>query len=280
VWTYDLNAPAHERVRASHYAGGDPDLQQQSQRFLGAMSPQLVRAFYSASPPVEAMSRVFSQAPPTPEMRDAMAGASVADAIGLRGHNPCGRGIILGVATIGAARIAPRTSSVLTRLALHLAAASRLRFEGPTRWFETADAIFSAKGRLEHVGCDAEGAKALPGAVKKRLAANAIRSDPAKALELWRALIAGQWSIVDHADRDGKRFILARRNAPDVREPAALTARERLVAVYAAWGHSNRLIEYETGLSQTAISVALTAALRKLRLRSRADLIQWFRAAP
>lgn len=279
VWTYDLNVPGSERLRTFHSEGADVPFDRGARRFLTVMPLPLVRLFYSASPPAELMSRIFSEVSPTAEMVEAMAESGVGDAVGLRGHNPDGRGVTLGVATIGPTRIAPRARWLLTRLALHMAAAARLRLRAPRQWLETADAIFSAKGRLEHVSVDPEGAslpRAVPEAVEKRLAANAVRNEPAKALELWRALVAGQWSIVDHADRDGKRFILAQRNAPTVREPAALTARERLVAVYAAWGHSHRLIGYETGLSQASISLALTSALRKLRLRSKGDLIQLF----
>jgi DNA-binding CsgD family transcriptional regulator len=279
VWTYDLNVPTSERVRAFHGAGADTAFERGARRFLAVMPPRFIPSFYSASPPVEVMSRIFSRQPPTAEMIAAMAESTVGDAIGVRGHNPDGRGVTLGVATVGTSRIAPRERWVLTRIGLHMAAAARLRMHAPESWLDTAEAIFSAKGRLEHTGAQAEGGDlppALPEAVEKRVAANAVRTEPAKALELWRALVDGRWSIVDHADRDGKRFILARRNAPAVREPAALTARERMVAVYAAWGHSNRLISYETGISEAAISSALASVLRKLRLRSRAELIRFF----
>ena len=57
-------------------------------------------------------------------------------------------------------------------------------------------------------------------------------------------------------------------------EPAALTPNERLVVVYAVWGHSTKLIAYEVGFSPAAVSSLLSAALRKLRLRSRAELLE------
>jgi DNA-binding CsgD family transcriptional regulator len=283
VWTYDLNVPLAERIRAYHSAGSSAELDASARRFLTSMPAEVSRVFYPPNPPVQVISRIFRLAAPTPEMISAMGMGGVADAFGFRGHNPDGSGIVIGAPTRGPARMAPRTKAVLTRIALHLAAAARLRQRAKVAsWLDAADAVFTARGRLEHVGApcgDPElASSALPSAVEKRLAAGAERADPVRALDLWRALVAGRWSIVDHVDRDGKRFILARRNDPAVREPAALTARQRLVAVYAAWGHSNRLIAYETGLSQSAISTELRTVLRKLRLSSRAELAPLFPA--
>lgn len=117
----------------------------------------------------------------------------------------------------------------------------------------------------------------LQSAVRSRHLARGLRKEEClRALQLWRALVAGRWSLVDHVDRDGKRFVLARRNAANVREPSDLTPNERLVALYAASGHTNALIAYELGLSPATTSGLLRSAMRKLRVKSAAELAQLF----
>jgi DNA-binding NarL/FixJ family response regulator len=86
-------------------------------------------------------------------------------------------------------------------------------------------------------------------------------------------MVHGEWTLVDHADTDGKRFLLAKRNLPGVRDLAALTKRERQVASYAACGLSLKQIGYELGLSVSTVSAQLKSGLRKLRLTSRTDLV-------
>jgi len=84
--------------------------------------------------------------------------------------------------------------------------------------------------------------------------------------------VARRWSLVDRFDSDGRRFLVARRNEPDVRDPRALSPRERQVAAFAALGHSNKLIAYTLGLSASTIATHLAAAMRKLAVRSRVEL--------
>jgi DNA-binding NarL/FixJ family response regulator len=100
---------------------------------------------------------------------------------------------------------------------------------------------------------------------------------------MWRAMVAGRWSIVDRFDRDGRRFLIAHQNEPEAAAPRALTRRERQVVSYAAMGHSNKLIAYELGLSVGAVSAYLNVGMRKLGLDSRVDLarlMQAVRGAP
>jgi DNA-binding NarL/FixJ family response regulator len=99
------------------------------------------------------------------------------------------------------------------------------------------------------------------------------RADQDQAIAAWDALVRGEWTLVDHSDVDGKRFVLARKNQPAVGDPGALTLRERQVATYAALGHSNKHICYELGLSPAVVSRHLRQALRKLRLRDRTELV-------
>jgi DNA-binding NarL/FixJ family response regulator len=102
------------------------------------------------------------------------------------------------------------------------------------------------------------------------------RADPDEALQLWRGLVDGTWSLVEHLESDGKRYLLARRNQPGAGEPTALTRSERAVLGFAAMGHQNKYIAYLLGLSASAVTSHLRSAQRKLGLSSRGDLIRTF----
>jgi DNA-binding NarL/FixJ family response regulator len=99
-------------------------------------------------------------------------------------------------------------------------------------------------------------------------------SEEDDAAAIWRAVVAGRWSLVDHFDAGGRRFVVARRTAgsPPPRFEA-LTAGERRVLKYAARGHTNKFIAYELNVSPSAVGMRITRAARKLGVRSRVELI-------
>jgi DNA-binding CsgD family transcriptional regulator len=98
-------------------------------------------------------------------------------------------------------------------------------------------------------------------------------SDPQEALELWRALVRGRWSIIDWFDSDGRRFVLGVPNAREVRDPRGLTEREYQVVSYALDGETNKLIGYHLGLSKGRVSTLLRSAMRKLGVQNRFELL-------
>jgi DNA-binding CsgD family transcriptional regulator len=98
------------------------------------------------------------------------------------------------------------------------------------------------------------------------------RVDVDEALGEWKGLVDGRWSLVDKFDRDGKRFVLARRNEPGVRTLSPLSDRERQVVAYVALGHSNKLIAYELGIADSTVRVLVARAARKLGARTREEL--------
>jgi DNA-binding CsgD family transcriptional regulator len=97
---------------------------------------------------------------------------------------------------------------------------------------------------------------------------------PEEAARLWQAVVDGEWSLVAHHEADGRRVILARRNAPAARDPRALAPREREVLAYVALGHANKYIGYVLGISPATVAARLRTGLVKLGLRSRRELIQ------
>ncbi len=100
------------------------------------------------------------------------------------------------------------------------------------------------------------------------------RRDPEAAVRIWEALVAGRWSLLDHFDSDGRRFIVAHRNDAEVADARGLTHRERQVVAQVALGQSNKMIAYELGLSTSTVANHLASARAKLGLPSAAALRQ------
>jgi DNA-binding CsgD family transcriptional regulator len=212
--------------------------------------------------------------------------AGARDMLNVRATNPDhASGVAIGACTRNIVNVAPRTRAAFGRVAAHIVAAARLRRairHDPTASpISASEAVFDARGALLHAEGDAtsSGARqALVTAVAHVMSSRGSlrKENSERALEIWRALVSGRWSIVEHCDTDGKRLILARRNQASVPQPAALNANERLVALYTSWGHSNKLIAYELGLSASTVSSLLRSALRKLGLSSRSELLRVF----
>jgi DNA-binding CsgD family transcriptional regulator len=102
------------------------------------------------------------------------------------------------------------------------------------------------------------------------------RSDPESALQLWRGLFCGRWTVADCFDSDGRRFVLARHNTPETPTPRGLPLRQRQVLFYAAAGWSNKEIGYVLGISESAVAVHLGRALTAVGMPSRDE---WLRVS-
>jgi DNA-binding CsgD family transcriptional regulator len=165
-------------------------------------------------------------------------------------------------------------SSRWARVMAHVLAGLRLRSA-----LEAPEAVVDPSGRVVH----AEG-EAQTRSSREALREAAIRIDRAKhtralenpheALEQWRALVAGRWSLVDSFERDGRRYLMARRNDPRLEFPRALSQRHRQIVAYAASGHSNKYIAYALGLAPSTVATHLAAAMLRLGARNRSDLVR------
>lgn len=132
-------------------------------------------------------------------------------------------------------------------------------------------------GRIEHAEAPAQGKLAREvlrrsAAALDRARGPLRRTDQDEALAVWKALVAGRWSLVDHVDTDGRRFVLARRNDPDAPDVRGLTLREQQVLGYVALGHANKTIAYELGLTTSTVAGHLAKARQKLGLKSLAAI--------
>ena len=172
--------------------------------------------------------------------------------------------------------------AALDAMGAHLGAALRLRSllesRAPSADDDTTEAVIAPCGKI----LDARGAKAtgsltkLVEAAKRTERARSRKATPEERLVLWTAIFDGQWSIVDSTENDGKRMLLACRNEPRTTPMRKLSPRERSVVAYAALGHSYKYIAYELGLSVSAVSSIARGSIRKLGLKSRAELIRAF----
>jgi DNA-binding CsgD family transcriptional regulator len=207
----------------------------------------------------------------------------VREIFGFNGVSVDGRSAHVGLLLARPRRVA--TVEVLTRISAHLVAGSRLRrrLQGSDA-VASADAVVDPQGRVKHAQGGAkvrEAREAIAGAARQieRLRGRMRREEPERALAVWRALVESRWSLVDHFERDGRRYLLAQRNDPHAPPVALLTDRERQVVALAALGHANKAIAYELGITVSTVGVLLGRAARRLGVRSRRELITAFEAS-
>ena len=171
------------------------------------------------------------------------------------------------------------------QIAGHMSGALRLLRplpgQGARSAFETAEAIVDPEGHIHHATGAARSAGARDvirdAALSIDRARVVGRLDQKETLEAWQAMTSGRWTMVDQFDSDGRRFFLARPNAPEVGLDPLLTTREQQVVAHASLGHGNKLIAYELGLSTGTVATHLASASRKFGVRTRVDLIRAFR---
>jgi DNA-binding CsgD family transcriptional regulator len=168
----------------------------------------------------------------------------------------------------------PRAMSLLDRVAVHFGAAQRMRsLVRPQR----VEAVLDPGGKVLHAEDAAKPAHArealsLAVLAMERARGKLRRLAPEEAVDLWRGLVSGRWTIIDHVDGDGRRTLLARRNDLARRDPSMLTDLELQVAGFAALGYPNKLVAYATGLGLSTTATHLSHAMRKLHARSRNEL--------
>jgi len=167
---------------------------------------------------------------------------------------------------------------VVEMFVAHFAAMVRLRRRiGETATPDDADAVLDGAGKLLHATRSAERQKEslIDAVLRTEKARGALRRRaPEEATRIWRALVAGEYTLVESVERDGKRLLLARRNAPGVRGLSALTASEAACAYFTALGQPQKLIAYELGVTPSAAARLTRAAIGKLRLPSAAALVR------
>jgi DNA-binding CsgD family transcriptional regulator len=211
------------------------------------------------------------------------------DVFGITAVDPNGYGILVFAFLPEVIRLKGRDRELWKMVGAHVAAGHRLRramvtAQSATELPHNAEAVIDPT-RLQLTDAaglaqNKEAANALREAAVQidRARGKTRKSDPAAAIEMWKGLTEGRWSLVDWFDSDDRRFVLALPNAPRVTDPRGLSERESLVTTYAMHGDSAKVIGYRLGISKGAVSGALKSAMRKLGVKTRAQLIERFSA--
>jgi DNA-binding NarL/FixJ family response regulator len=253
---------------------------------LAEAPPEFFRSVNEPAPVTfitDALRKACARAGLTREALDRLGIPMARAAYGARGGDPEVESVTLVFPCRARGDLAMADRRVLDAIAAHLGAALRLRSvlrASPTADHPVAEAVLAPDGKvLAARGAPAKRARAtLCEAVRSVGRARSRKATPEERLSLWRALVDGRWSIVESTERDGKLMVLACRNEPRTRRIRHLSARQRSVAQYAALGHSYKYIAYELGMSIPSVAAELHEALRKLGLKSRAELIRTFGA--
>lgn len=241
----------------------------------GTATPELAGRFFALGASCTTMSARLAlgeRITAHPAHQAFLAPLGIADFLGASATEPDGSGCLIGAPLAAIGKVKQKDAQSWTRVAAHVAAGLRLR-----RGRRTMEAVLTPAGAVEHaeepargsLGALREGARAVAWAAASKA------GDP-RALEQWRALTAGRWSLVDQFDHDGKRYIVAYKNEPSAPATAApaLTAREAQVLGWLAQGHSNKLIGYELGIAPSTVAMHLGTAAAKLGTKTRVALVQ------
>lgn len=90
---------------------------------------------------------------------------------------------------------------------------------------------------------------------------------------IWKAMVAGRWTLVDQFESDGRRYVVAKVNSPASGAISKLSERESQVVALASLGRSNKVIAYELGLAEGTVATLLTRSRKKLGAATFDDLL-------
>lgn len=164
--------------------------------------------------------------------------------------------------------------ALLDRISAHLAAGARLLREPDGR----REAVISPAGKVEHAEGDATTERVREALRMAAVGIDRVRARPQRlsldeVTSVWRALIAGRWSLVECFERGGRRYYVAQANSPELPPRQGLSAREAQIVGAVELGRSNKAIAYELGLSPSSVATHLRRAQAKLGVSSRMELI-------
>jgi DNA-binding CsgD family transcriptional regulator len=226
-----------------------------------------------------------------PGVREVFHPLGIHDVLVLNVLDPTGIGCLVGAPLRRLRTLGDEERARWDRVAAHLRAALRLRLRLSTSRAESeapasgdasgrVEAVLRRDGRIEHLTSPTEPARdALRDSVLRiERSRRALRARPDQALDNWRALVRGRWTLVDTFAEGDHRYVVARANAPSALGPDMLTPRERQVLSLLAMGHDYKLIAYELGVSHSTVRVLLARARAKLGAKTRAELVAKIRA--
>jgi DNA-binding CsgD family transcriptional regulator len=252
-----------------------PGIAEGGMRTAESLPTSIVRQAFVFGSAIATASALWTElaahAHPSQRPLDSLVAVGFADSIGVTAYDPGGRGVLLSSVIDAPSAIDPCEFRRWERLRSHLLTGLRLR---------TAlkdEAVLEPSGRVVHAEGEARRSGARDALRRQALHIDRSRSapgrrDPAGALQEWRALVEGRWSLVDRFESDGRRYLVARRNDLALAGLRSLSRSERQVAAFAALGYANKQIAYTLGLAPSTVSSHLRAAMLRLGVTTRAAL--------
>ncbi|APR88599.1 hypothetical protein A7982_13948 [Minicystis rosea] len=242
--------------------------------------PEAARALRTSAGDFGALSEFLRAVPEAVRAgyREVLARIRISDTLLLGYPDGDGGWITFASITETPIRTFPAQKRIWRRISAHLATAWRLRRRvGTAR--AAVEAVLSSSGKV----LSAEG-KAAEKSEHERLerAARDIdkargplrRRDPMAAIDLWKGLVQGRWSLVDRLEEKGATVLVAHQNDPATPDPRGLSPRERAIVELALTGASNKHIGYTLGLGPGTVAGHLQQALAKLRVGDRMELMR------
>jgi DNA-binding CsgD family transcriptional regulator len=215
------------------------------------------------------------------------------DAFGLTAVDPNGQGVFIIAPLAEETRLRSAARLRWQMVGAHIAAGHRLRMAAESVVAPStsglphqAEAVIDPKSFRVSDAAGSGTTKSAAAAVRDaavridQARGKLRKSDPQEALEVWRSLSRGRWTMVDWFDTDGRRYVLAIPNPPDLEDPRALTERETQFVTYAALGDSHKLIAYRLGLARSTVTKGLKSAMRKLGVKTQAQLVAKMKPMP
>jgi DNA-binding CsgD family transcriptional regulator len=248
---------------------------------VAAMSPRMAQRCYLESN-AGTLSQLAARGDASPEdfalYERVMRQYGVIDGMGLCACDAEGWGVNVSWLLPVIARADDRERVRLTRLAVHLATAFRLRRRLRAQRPAVPDAVLRTDGTLVHAEPAARARETREKlqhavAVLDRARGELRHIDSDRALMEWKPLTDTRWSLVDSFESDGKRYVVARENASRVGGSRALTERERQIVEHVRLGQSSKVIAYTLGISDATVRVLLARVYAKLGVRGRAQLL-------
>ncbi len=196
-----------------------------------------------------------------------------ADALGVAFHGSYGFGILCSLLTD--AGYDTRQSRLLLKMRRHLTTTVHARLSEICS--DNADAIITPDGRLLHAetAFAKKSRQVLAAAVRELEASRRDVDQGPEGEALWRELIAGEWSVIERIERDGKRYLLLARAEAHPR--LALMDKDARILELVDEGRSNKHIAIELGLAESTVSERLAEVFRKLQFRNRTDYLSYIK---
>ena len=222
-------------------------------------SPDLAAAYARATSGVSLAEALGTAVFDDVARRSGLAQLGVGDVLATTAQDADGG---VGVAVVRATRrpASVRLVARCQRIAAHLLGALRLR-----RALARAGEALQSPAILLLPDDAARALDAAQGALR--------RLDPDEANARWKATAEGRWMLVDSTERGGRRFVIAWRHETSRGPESALSRRERQVATYSAQGMGIKEVAAVLGVASSTVGTHLASAMRKLKVRTRAELV-------